>query len=777
MGVLGLTPFLLKQCPDVIKQLPNRLRALTGKKIVIDGTLITQRLHFAPVPHPYRHVLGWYRLVQELRDAGVDVICVFDGKERTQAKSGEAARRKEIQKQTASRGAIEKQRLTRLQLVSSLLHSSPQLTTAQRQRAATRLREAEIVPDTPALPSIQDNTQSREGCQMVETSSPDGALTLPSIQDDFQSQQVLETEATASHAGPASVSIQDESQTQVEVTISSDDATTLPSTPDDYAAQSTPKAEATASHDASSIQDDFATHPTSEVEATTAHDASTHDDFASHLTSEVTTPNDASTLSSMPDDPIIQQAAEITELDDTPTLPSIHADSQSQPTQAVETAAHEDATGEGLHTQPTQEVEMAASDDATGEYFQTSLLDIVEDPEDQDRVALEYSELTDEEIDMFVREDSSLGGYHFDEGQLPGELPLVETMRDIYSLPSSYPDTDSETISSETLSIQPVPDVVEVLASFYSDYRKSIPKVTAVRPEPFLTEESDDVSSKHQTQLTTEEGKFWDDLVDHFASTPSVASSPTDEPVDTPVPLSRLATLAEKSRLMSTSYERRLNLPTSETYADSREILAAMGIPCIETTGPYEAEALASSLVRNGYADFVASEDTDVLVYEAPLLRNLTNRAGPLTILSGADIRASLDLSRSSYVDFALLLGTDFSARIKNVGPARALRFIREYHTIEDIIAAEGARFPPRTEVSTYLEQIHAARQVFETLPPVPEGIEALQMKDVDDAEVRKLLAKFGLGRYLNVVSEDWDYHAPLAGNFFNDDPSAYAMR
>ena len=54
-----------------------------------DGTLITQRMHYAPSPHPYRHVLGWYRLLQELKDSGVSAICVFDGKERNLAKAME----------------------------------------------------------------------------------------------------------------------------------------------------------------------------------------------------------------------------------------------------------------------------------------------------------------------------------------------------------------------------------------------------------------------------------------------------------------------------------------------------------------------------------------------------------------------------------------------------------------------------------------------------------------------------------------------------------------
>lgn len=91
--------------PQVIKRIPNRLQSISGKTVVMyaplnfilfcgftccrDGTLITQRLHFAPVPHQNRHVLGWYRLLNDLKKANVRAICVFDGKERNAAKAAE----------------------------------------------------------------------------------------------------------------------------------------------------------------------------------------------------------------------------------------------------------------------------------------------------------------------------------------------------------------------------------------------------------------------------------------------------------------------------------------------------------------------------------------------------------------------------------------------------------------------------------------------------------------------------------------------------------------
>jgi flap endonuclease-1 len=106
--------------------------------------------------------------------------------------------------------------------------------------------------------------------------------------------------------------------------------------------------------------------------------------------------------------------------------------------------------------------------------------------------------------------------------------------------------------------------------------------------------------SKTQYQLTVEEGKLWEKLTD-----PNEAVDNDESPT-----AAILKSLREKSSFMVQSYHRRNNPPTETTYKESKNILHAMGVPCIESTGPYEAEALASSLVLNGCADYVASEDT-----------------------------------------------------------------------------------------------------------------------------------------------------------------------
>lgn len=160
--------------------------------------------------------------------------------------------------------------------------------------------------------------------------------------------------------------------------------------------------------------------------------------------------------------------------------------------------------------------------------------------------------------------------------------------------------------------------------------------------------------------------------------------------------------------------------------------------------------------------------DKDVLIYEAPLIRNISNRTGPISIISGSDVRSLLQLSRSSFIDFALLLGTDFSPRIKNIGPRRALDFIRIHGSIERVLEEEP-RYSLRMSAETYLAQVKLARMIFRTLPSPPPQ-ERLQQGYYDETEIASILMRYNLQR---AATFDFSYSDALSGNFFNDNPSA----
>ena len=327
----------------------------------------------------------------------------------------------------------------------------------------------------------------------------------------------------------------------------------------------------------------------------------------------------------------------------------------------------------------------------------------------------------------------------------------------------------------------PLPDSIESfqreLSTLYSEYSQCITQLTSMPSSfegPEIPERDLDhtapadspdtldarieyAMSKQQLQMTLDEGHVWNSLSRHSSDV---------LPLETE---SALMTLAERSTVISRSYQRRSNSPTAQTYEECKELLRAMGVPCIESSGPFEAEALACALVTHGHADYVVSEDTDVLVYEAPMLRGITARESPIVVVHGETIRMTLQLDRASYVDFALLLGTDFSQRIKNVGPNRALKFIREHGSIERVVEQES-KYPPRVPVADYLAQVGVARLVFQNLPPLPD-IGLLQQTEGDSNTLSEIIQRYRLHRTLPGA---WDTQSALAGNYFDDDPSIW---
>ncbi|KAI6040898.1 PIN domain-like protein [Pisolithus marmoratus] len=589
MGVLGLTPFLLKTCPQVIRKLPDRLKSLRGRTIAIDGTLVTQRLHFAPMPHHHRHVLGWHRIVTELRDFDVLPICVFDGQERSAAKAREASLRKEIHRMERTRGLIEAARLHRLQQLMRLLPHYRSLRASDRQRITETLAQ---------LPVTR----------------------LPSAHAMHGSQRCDSTMSTTVDGTPASWS-------------------TLPPLPHPHFCE---------------------------------YGGFTEEDL----------------------DEVVQAASG----------------------ESLDVTHHHEASG------------------------------VWQNEAEQDINALPSSQC------------ARFNAFPNDPDTAPPTVYWADVGEDV-----------ARRWSPELLAVSTEPclrpgDIQAVLSTLYDEYQQGLDQLTSIPSSSSVSVISDVIPdppetgieyamSKSQLQMTIDEGRIWEAL----------ATSPLPTELE-----AILMALARKSGAISYSYHRRTNLPSPETYKECKELLRAMGVPCIETTGPFEAEALASSLVMHGRADFVASEDTDVLVYGAPLLRNIANRDSPLVIVSGSDVYTSLELDRSQFIDFVLLLGTDFSQRIKNVGPQRALRFIKEYGSIERVVENE-IKYPPRIPAAAYLAQVEVARMVFKTLPPIP-ATDLLQPSPEDPAAVSHIIQKCGLHR---VLHESWDHEAALAGNYFNDDPSA----
>jgi flap endonuclease-1 len=146
----------------------------------------------------------------------------------------------------------------------------------------------------------------------------------------------------------------------------------------------------------------------------------------------------------------------------------------------------------------------------------------------------------------------------------------------------------------------------------------------------------------------------------------------------------------------------------------------------------------------------------------------MTDQRKPIIEIDSREILKALSLRREPFVDFALLLGTDFTSRLKNVGPVRALKFIREHGSIEEIVKTQ-TKYPPQSDLPEYLAQVELGREIFSSLPPVPSP-DKLQQLPADEAGIHAVVERFGLSTEMPAEEEDF-FTVALKGNYFGDNP------
>ncbi len=180
-----------------------------------------------------------------------------------------------------------------------------------------------------------------------------------------------------------------------------------------------------------------------------------------------------------------------------------------------------------------------------------------------------------------------------------------------------------------------------------------------------------------------------------------------------------------------------------DMVAESKQLLDAMGIPWYDA--PSEGEAQASVMAAEGTVDGVASQDHDSLLFGAPLLvRNVTisgrRRLPSKNVfveiepesISLSETLQTLQITREQLVDLGILLGTDFNPDgFKGIGPARALKFIKTYGSLEKV--------EPLKEELAKLDY-PAIRKIFLS-PPADKGIRPV-WKDYNARAVEEFLVR-----------------------------------
>ncbi len=190
---------------------------------------------------------------------------------------------------------------------------------------------------------------------------------------------------------------------------------------------------------------------------------------------------------------------------------------------------------------------------------------------------------------------------------------------------------------------------------------------------------------------------------------------------------------------------------TDEAVEEATKLLNHMGIPWVQA--PSEGEAQAARLVQRGDAWAAASQDFDSLLFGAPILvRNLaiTGRRK----LPGKDVYievvpeiielqkllTELGITRDQLIDIGILVGTDYNAGIKGVGPKKALELIRKHKSLKRILKTELAEqfeVDPFEVREIFLKPNVTSKYKLEWREPSPEEIKEFLCKEHDFSESR----------------------------------------
>jgi flap endonuclease-1 len=114
-------------------------------------------------------------------------------------------------------------------------------------------------------------------------------------------------------------------------------------------------------------------------------------------------------------------------------------------------------------------------------------------------------------------------------------------------------------------------------------------------------------------------------------------------------------------------------------------LLESLDINYIKAIG--EAEEYCSFLQKNGFVDYVLTEDTDSLTFGATkVLFNIPKTRNKFLLIELNLVLSELKISYEQFIDFCILCGCDYTCTIPKVGPVTALKLIKEYGNIEAII-------------------------------------------------------------------------------------------
>lgn len=145
------------------------------------------------------------------------------------------------------------------------------------------------------------------------------------------------------------------------------------------------------------------------------------------------------------------------------------------------------------------------------------------------------------------------------------------------------------------------------------------------------------------------------------------------------------------ANVVSEKLTRMNNQNVRVTYRDIQLVHDLLKVMCIQSIqAPTEAEGLCAWLCIKNIVSAVLTEDTDVLAYGTPIFLNKLNTTNSsCTQILYPTLLEKLKLTQEQMTDLCIMCGCDYNQRVKNVGPARILKFLHKYNSFDKIVENE----------------------------------------------------------------------------------------
>jgi hypothetical protein len=303
------------------------------------------------------------------------------------------------------------------------------------------------------------------------------------------------------------------------------------------------------------------------------------------------------------------------------------------------------------------------------------------------------------------------------ETEPTGEPPLTSPIS-ADATPVLATDLETLTMAEEVTMPQLSPAVPDDVAMDVADVMASVPSIS----EPTVAQPT-------SADVATDDEKLLDELPKSLLF----------------IDASDMKNIVECTAIESYNYtvslEKRVLPLTRSMIEDIRVFLQAGGFPVFVSHG-HEAEAMCATLTAKGVTEATVTEDLDAAVFaDSPVLRYFQFRNRPITEVSLARARDDLGLSRDAFLDFCILCGTDFNAKVEGIGAVSAYRLIQKHGSIESVVASSSRQYAFGAD---FLAGVKQARRVFRSLPdlPAPVGSAAYNIRP-ETSEFDSLLERF----------------------------------